>query len=930
MQPFRTQLVTKNSTDVAKQCLCEGLVPCYIPPELNFGDQFPCRFYNQSNEPSNAVSTPPINENSYFYAQFYAPFVNITKTYFNYFIYSCIPGENLTISIILDDTNVPWPNNTGLLFTWENKPNSSTVDILILENFTCPSSGSFNLQFMTTNLGPIITASRRVGVPTFTLVYTATGTLDSFRIAAPFGYNLTISSGRLNSFGVYCQSRYGYTFDYNFGYYYTNESIILTDKDTYDTFPIGYKERGSFNLSFTDFLTFSNFTTTSDIVPAALAVPPLYPIMGSIYVLNLNKLPSNPSFYNEQALIDLFEFGGPAAEFTPYGICVAQTYYGIANFAGERFCSMSNYAIVARLSGPVDSRGISSPIIDFPVYRQDNKILAEITVQFYPYYVTPDLEGYGPVYPIENLRIRTNSNHIYGTGSFFIWLFVVVLIDNDGFGWTIDNLGTVTYERSSNPTEVFISVYPVNTSPDLNTTTQYIETFTNTSVSSPIEITNFDNDGYSSGIIVTAPLIGNVTFNITSLTWTYTPRPSLNSVDDLNGTSDMFSFYVKDNSTSPCDQPLPAYTTSLVNPVLNCTNTSGCGQCPSGIKTVYVFVAPVYCQPGPSNISKAIITGFPGTVPLVIDNLVVTLFGCSLANVTITSPTQAGVVTVVSAVAPTFVFAYSLTNITFSGNDTFSYNVTTNQHTWAVGHITIEVLNVTTSSSMSSSPSKSDSRSHSNSPSVSASDSRSNSPSISASDSRSASRSLSPSISGSNSKSNTPSASGSNSRSNTPSASGSDSRSNSPSISASDSRSASYSRSSSQSITPTISLSDSQSVSPSVSLSDSRSTSYSNSQSRSPSDSQSRSHSSSSSDSRSSSQSDSRSQSISKSTSDSSSHSQSESHSESDTTDDTNKNTLNGGELAGIVMGSTLFLILLAILVVVCISAKKSIKYATL
>lgn len=906
MQPEFTQIVTNGGLDVSRECQCSGKgFPCPMPTQLNFGDKYPCLMVNGTSEPYPAVATPPVNVNSYFYAQFFAPTVNVTSVTFDYFIYSCTPTDVLTISIILNDTVVPWPNNTaGLNFTWSNKPNPSNVDIVFLENFTCPFSGSYNFQILGANIGPLLTANRRGGNPTFTMEFKANGT-NSFRLVAPYGYNLTVSSGLLNSFGIYSYNRFGYLFSYNFGFYYTNSTIIITDQNTYDTYPIGYAEASVFELSFTDFSTMSNFTNTVKIVPPALAVPPDYPIMGSIYVLNEDETPANPSFYNEQEIINYFDFGGPDPYYTPYGICVAQTYLDIATFAGVRFCSQAWSAISARLQGPVDSRGISGPIIDFPVLRtEDGEVLALITAKLYPQYIIPSVGIFWPPdYPIESLTITTNDLHIYGTGSFFIWLFVYDIT------FSIDSMETVRLERSSNPTQVFMSVYPVNTSPDLNTITQSTYTFTDTPVSKIIEVINFDDDGYS-GVLVTAPTIGTVVLDLAMLIWTYTPFPSLNSVNSLNGNSDMFSFYVADNSSTPCDKPLPAYTTTLVNPVLNCTNTTSCGHCKSGVKTVYVFVAPAYCQPVTSNITIKTFTGNTGTIDITIDNSIVSVYGigCVINNVTIASPTQAGIVGVVSAVYPTFVFEYSLTNLTFQGNDTFYYNVTTNQNTWGVGLITIEVIYYSESQSMSMSPSISSS----NSLSVSSSDSRSQSRSISSS------RSLSPSISASHSQSVSPSISLSQSRSASQSTSAS--YSPTPSLSASDS----------QSETPSISISQSNSASRSISFSTSHSPSQSGSQSVSFSDSRSYSQSASLSQSDSSSQSDSTSMSASFSMSTSSSHSRSESRSESTRPNSDNDNKLNGGVLAGIVVGSTVFLILLALLVIVCASAKKSIKYAKL
>ncbi len=394
-----------------------------------------------------------------------------------------------------------------------------------------------------------------------------------------YGYNVTISNFYMD--GIYGGNRFGYYFYYSYARYYMPAVVKITDPTLYSTYPIGFAERTSVSLNLFDFYNWTDFETNTTTKPAAFSPSYVYdtPVLPGFFVYNEDKVPANPSFYNGTALYETLAFGAPTPYYAPYGVCIS---LDPAMLPISRRCTqLSN--IQASTDGTVPS-GQSFGLVNFDIPRTSGEgpaTLARITANLYPQYYYHNLLQFD--YPIQNLSITTFDG-VWGSGSFYIWLFVAAYFQSP------DSLQTVQFQRSSDVYQVVVDVYPINDDPIL------IPVEFNLTANGPISrnVTDLstDADGYSEFELLVAPLIGTVTFDLGTLTWTYTPFPGYTSLDNLGNESDVFVFAVRDNSTSPCGLPLPAYTVNLTDPVLECPDPQNitCGHCISNRVVVAVYV----------------------------------------------------------------------------------------------------------------------------------------------------------------------------------------------------------------------------------------------------------------------------------------------------------------------------------------------------
>lgn len=682
------QVVSANGNDYSASCLCGGEVPCPLPPLIPGNPQKQCA-YRTGVSPFPVSAIPLVNANSSIFLQIYLSPVKLTEVEFVMYLRSCTAGTILKVSALSDDSTVPWPS-TGLgNFTWNTRPTPQTTDFIELTTFTCPPNIALNRRAtLRTNFAQVWNLVRNTGRSTVTIEISSS---SPFEIALPYGYNATIDAQLFSAgYDTYSDGRLGFSFTCSFSPYYM-EDFELTDP-TKPLFPIGFAEHSTTKVGFTDIYAYNDFLRELQVKPQALSssYTPPKPITTSVLVLNEDKTPANPSFFDADALNAYWLSNGPLPYYTPYGFCLSRF-----SDMSSSLCANNNLVQGYTSQGAFSNDG---PLENgnFVVKNSFGEDIARIDASNLPVYIS-QLAGF--VYPVDGMTIQTLDG-VYGQGTFYMILFVFDMAES------VDSVPSVRLNRYSDIIEVTLNVYPVNDPPVLDQTSLFYSIDANEQISYTPLITNSDNDGISELRLLVSPKLGVVEFELVNSTWiwTYTPFEFFNSVDNNNGDPDFFTFAAIDASDTPCLLPLPSYTLNLASPVDSCLS---CGRCSSETATVTIDIQPVYVAPIVRNTTYSINQGSSGSVSIVIDELIVTLpvTGDEIESVHMPSTTRNGIITVVPA-SGSFVYTYELSNLTFFGQDIIYYNVTNNrQLTSLTAMITINVIKINQAPFIEASPS---------------------------------------------------------------------------------------------------------------------------------------------------------------------------------------------------------------------------------
>lgn len=655
--------VVSNVTNITYgvDCECDGLIPC--PPER---EPVQCDYVQGTFN-----STALVSSDSELFAQVYIPTVTLGFFELIFYVTQCPINRVFSLYLVIDTTFILWPADNINRFTWTTRPTTTNYDLFLISNFNCSqllSSSSLPLRVgVNKNLGPIMNVIKQTG-QVFTTLFFRTTSPQPVEIVLPFGYNSSVSATLPGSFGSdRLTSNYSSVVNP-----YILRDFALTQLGN-EQYPIGFPEDSESFVPFQNVFTETELLRLLNDVPDEISNSAVLPgpLVQTVFVLNLDGVPSDPSFYNKTALELFFQQPGNFFPyFAPYGICVS-THMNMS----LPFCTPSPYN-----SYPMELSSVSTFTEPFSLRNSGGNSIGNLSVV---YEDAPIANISGSLfYPMKGLLISTKKN-AGSQARFYMQIFALNVSNSPDF--TPDN----TLIRTSNVVTVNVSAYEINTGPVATNPIVNATVLSDGFVSGFVPLTN-DADGVSGFVVDVEPLLGTVSFNPALREWTYFSFQYFNSLDDNFNRSDYFVFRVLDSSNSPCDEPFPQYTTNLKNPVVPCM---GCGLCASNPITVSVYVIPVYYPPTLVNSSFSVVNSPSAAVVFVIDtdDYNLPMPGDFITQVNMPLSTANGVVSFVPSFC-CFIYTYSVTNPSFFGVEAIPYTVTSNRNlTSNVAYVVITV-----------------------------------------------------------------------------------------------------------------------------------------------------------------------------------------------------------------------------------------------
>lgn len=661
VSPQAVQIVNNITNNAyGYDCECGGLTPC--PAERQ---PVQCDYAEGAFNTSHSVA-PNISRSSEVFAQIFIPTVDIGVYEFSLVITTCPAGQVLDIFLVIDDTFLLWPADDPSRFTWTTRPTTTNFDFFFISSYTCAAEPLPITLRVRKNFGPILDLIRNTGQSTTTIALRNRDT-GSISVVLPFGYNASVSADLP---GAYGDSRFVSNFSATVTPY-ALRSFALTQPGN-DEYPIGFPDGSVSFVPFANLNTLVSFNRQLAKVPNE--IDPLAtlpgPLVEAVFVLNLDAVPSDPAFYNGTALAEFFAGDGNYPFYAPYGVCVSNS----ADMS-DPFCTPTPYdAYPANLTGVTEFTGV------FSLRTDDGDSIGNLSVA---YFDEPVANVSGTLFhSAAGLTVATTA-FVGEAARFFMQVFPLNISGSP------DAVGDTVSLRVSNVVRVNVSSYIVNTGPVATQPVVETTVLSGEAVSGFVPLLN-TAEGVVGIEFEREPELGLVTFNTTTHEWTYYSYLYFNSVDDNGNRSDYFVFRVIDSSNSPCDEPLPQYTTNLKNPVAPCM---GCGNCASNMVNVSVYVIPVYYAPVLSNSSFSLPQASTAPVIIVIDSndYYLPMPGDYITTVNMPVSTANGVIDYVPSLC-CFIYTYSLTNPFFVGTEIISYTVESNRQLLSnVGNITIVV-----------------------------------------------------------------------------------------------------------------------------------------------------------------------------------------------------------------------------------------------